>query len=305
MRDNKDSINVHLRKLIAVYEAGSQSEASRKYGWSPSTISGGLETLERALGYRLRKSDGLNVSGTSLAARCQPLLAALDQELEKRPNIIRVGITHYVASNFLTTVLSERVNVSIHLHQADANSLLGQLASGKLDMVVGPKPVDRRGQFHFVPAGNILYKIVANHSINSNYVETMSGEDVWRYLFGSCRWAVNGVGTTTRDRISGVMHALSIQESCWLRNLVVESSDERVLLEAVSRSRDTVAILPWGPELGREIGKRSSHPAKIFSLPDSPPWPHVTVGVTISAPPENGLLNQANEIQGRLGEALN
>ena len=294
-----DYLVIHLRKLIAFAEAGSQAAAATANHWGQATVSDSLDRLETTLGYKLRARSELNNLGRSLAQRCKPLLEALDQELAKRPHEMRVGITHYAGRNFLASLLSQEQDGAIYLQEADANSLFKQLQAGQLDMVIGATPLEADFSFLILPSGSIPFRIVAHPTVNT---ENALGENGWYYLLGQCRWAANGVGTATRRRLDYIIDLLSIPRAKWMSQMVAESTDESILLEVVSGAKNTVAVLPWGPAL-RQAAKSSG--VRVLDLPTKPAWPPVTIGVTLTP----GICAQeindaAKKIQTRLADAL-
>ncbi|WP_271982758.1 LysR family transcriptional regulator [Pseudoclavibacter terrae] len=138
----------HLRAVVAVYRAGSVSEAARWLGLSQPTVSAHLRSVEDQLGIRLFDRESARLVPTAaaheLARTAGAHVDALDELLypslaDARAAVLRVG----GAAEFLREVVAPslprllaNVEASVSLRFGLAEELLEALAAGELDVVV-------------------------------------------------------------------------------------------------------------------------------------------------------------------------
>ncbi|MFO1405272.1 MAG: LysR family transcriptional regulator [Azonexus sp.] len=269
---------VHLQKLIAVSNHGSQTNAAIALGISKSTLSAGLQALNDGLRVRVWNNSSLTPEGSSLARRCGQLLEELNLILSNPAALLRVGVTHYVARNFLMDCMPDG---KMSIYQGDVHSLFTKLRDGKMDIVLGADP-SGVNQDIFVASGKcpIPYCIVANRNYSPLLPEDnkLPGSELLaRLLKSSNKWALSSPGTLTRLRLDNLLRQTNKPLSWWLPYMVAESSDETILMDVVNRIPGAVAILPWGPGMDRQLSTAKS----VIKFPlqsDSTWWPDVEVG---------------------------
>lgn len=147
----------HLRYFAEVARRGSVAAASRALFVTPQTVSGQIQELERSLGQPLFDRVGKRLVLTSAGSTAldyanaifglgDELAAVLRSEAGARRMTLRIGITDSVPK--LTTVATLASLIDRHRDQLELTcnegsypELLGRVAAGELDMVLGDTPV--------------------------------------------------------------------------------------------------------------------------------------------------------------------
>ena len=169
----------NLNYFVAVTEAGSIREASRRLGISASAVSRQILQLEEAIGVPLFDPIGsklrISAAGSVLLRHCTATLqnlevtvAEIDALQELRTGIIRVGTVESVSINLLPKLLQRfamdypLIHVSVFVGPAEA--VADSVAGGHVDIgfVFNPLHTDRfkkhfRKQFSL---GAIVSKII-------------------------------------------------------------------------------------------------------------------------------------------------
>ncbi len=159
----------HLRYFWMVAKAGSIARASAQLHSSPQSISGQLTTLQEALGVQLFQRAGRNLELTETGRRTLnyadeifTLADELTEMLHGLPAlpalVFRVGIADVVpkstAYRLVAPALRMDEPVRLVCREGPLESLLGELAVNKLDMVIAdramPSGVSVRGYDHFL-----------------------------------------------------------------------------------------------------------------------------------------------------------
>lgn len=154
-----DDLNYrHLLYFWAVAKEGSITKAAERLGMSVQAISTQLRQLERQLGQTLLVSQGrsleLTESGRTALAHAEQifhtgdrLLQALAEPRMARPRLA-VGITDAVpklfAFHLFENVLRPPLAVRLECSEGDFETLLGELAVNRLDLVVADRSAPER-----------------------------------------------------------------------------------------------------------------------------------------------------------------
>lgn len=146
----------HLHYFWVVAKAGGIARASERLHVTPQTISGQLSLLEDNLGETLFTRVGRNLELTengrlvlsyadeifSLGAELEEMVGNLPQE---RPLVFKVGVTDVVpksiAYRLLAPALKLEEPVRIVCREGDIDSLLGELAVHRVDLVIADGPI--------------------------------------------------------------------------------------------------------------------------------------------------------------------
>ncbi|MFK7913129.1 MAG: LysR family transcriptional regulator, partial [Pseudomonadales bacterium] len=146
----------HLLYFWTVAREGSIAKASKILHLTPQTISGQLKLLEDAVGHPLfeRVGRGLVLSSTGqIVNQYADEIFTLGAELAQRvrePDVaasgnLRVGVVNSIAKlityRVLKPLLAEHSDVKLICHEANLESLLGELAVHQLDLVVSDRKV--------------------------------------------------------------------------------------------------------------------------------------------------------------------
>lgn len=147
----------HLRYFAEVARRGSVSAAARTLFVTPQTISGQIQELEQSIGQALFDRVGkrlvLTTVGTTaldyantIFALGDELGAILRSEARVRRLILRVGITDSVPKILTVTTLApliekHRDELELICQEGAYPELLGRVATGELDMVLGDSTV--------------------------------------------------------------------------------------------------------------------------------------------------------------------
>lgn len=138
-----------LRTLVAAVDLGGFGRAATSVGRSQSAVSLQMQRLEAQLGEKLFRKEGrrlaLTDAGDTVLAYARRLLALNDEAVAAVRGVavagsVRLGLTQDLAEPALTPVLARfaRAHPAVHVEVRIERSvtLLDQLASGRLDLVV-------------------------------------------------------------------------------------------------------------------------------------------------------------------------
>ncbi|MBV9373936.1 MAG: LysR family transcriptional regulator [Alphaproteobacteria bacterium] len=153
--------NAQLRALIAIYEAGSFTQAARRLGISLASVQRSARSLEAELRQKIFHNTAVGVTTNERGARFAERLLRATRELEggieevnaKRGAIrgrILVGALMMAGNYLLASTLSKFISVykaaNITVINGPYDVLLGKLRAGSLDFLVGllknPAPAD-------------------------------------------------------------------------------------------------------------------------------------------------------------------
>ncbi len=166
----------HLHYFWVVAKTGGIARASERLHLTAQTISGQITLFEDKLGYQLFNRVGrkleLNDAGRTVYAYADQIFS-LGEELEEamrlrpggRPLQFRVGVSDAVPKTIayllLETALKMQDPVRIICREGKLNSLLGDLAIHRLDIVIADSPIpgniDVRGYSHLLGECNTSF----------------------------------------------------------------------------------------------------------------------------------------------------
>ncbi|MBI1424280.1 MAG: transcriptional activator NhaR [Gammaproteobacteria bacterium] len=186
----------HLHYFWIVAKAGGIMRASERLHLTPQTISGQLSMLEDQLGEPLFQKVGrqleLTDTGRLVLSYAEDIFA-LGGELEavlrnlppERPMVFRVGIADVVpktiTARLLAPALALNAQVRMICKENDLDSLLGELALHRLDLVIADAPIPARlnvtGYNHNL--GNSGISFLATHALakplRKNFPHSLEG----------------------------------------------------------------------------------------------------------------------------------
>ncbi|MFK5915298.1 MAG: transcriptional activator NhaR [Woeseiaceae bacterium] len=146
----------HLHYFLVVAKSGSIARASEKLHLTPQTISGQLSLLEESLDNALFSRVGRNLELTdtgrlvlSYAEEIFSLGGELEEMLrnipEDRPLVFKVGVVDVVPKSIAYRLLAPALElpeaVRIICREGSVDSLLGELALHKVDLVIADSPI--------------------------------------------------------------------------------------------------------------------------------------------------------------------
>ncbi len=166
----------HLHYFWVVAKEGGIARASERLHITPQTISGQISLLELHFGAELFSKVGRNIELTEtgrLVLNFAEDIFSLGNELEQmmhhlpenRPEQFRVGVVDVVpksiAHQILLPVLKMANPVRMVCREADLDTLLGELAVHRLDLVIADRPipstVSTRGFSHKLGACSVSF----------------------------------------------------------------------------------------------------------------------------------------------------
>jgi DNA-binding transcriptional LysR family regulator len=139
----------NLNYFVAVTEAGSIREASRRLNISPSAVSRQILQLEEAVGVPLFERLGsklrISAAGTALLRHCTTVLrnlettvAEIDALQELRTGVVRVGTVESASISLLPTLLelfaAEYPLIHVSVVMGSAESVADSVAEGRVDI---------------------------------------------------------------------------------------------------------------------------------------------------------------------------
>ncbi len=176
----------HLLYFWTVVRGGSIASAAETLNLAPQTISGQLKLLEEAVGEPLfnRVGRGLVLTDTGrfvnqYADEIFHLGAELTQRIKSReallPTIVHVGvltsIPKMVALHVMEPALDLAEPVRVVCHEGDLDTLLGELATHRLDLIISDRPLPSGSPVKAFnhPLGESSVSIFAHKSIAKTY----------------------------------------------------------------------------------------------------------------------------------------
>ncbi|KRA46488.1 hydrogen peroxide-inducible genes activator [Pseudoxanthomonas sp. Root630] len=155
----------HLRYLVALHDQGNFSRAAESCFVTQSTLSAGIRELEEALGVqvaeRTKRSVVITASGRRLVARARLLLrdaealvAISKDDGGPMSGVLEMGVLPTIGP-FLLPQLIRRLGarfprLRLALREDKTRHLLGQLAEGRLDLVLMAFPYETPGMETFM-----------------------------------------------------------------------------------------------------------------------------------------------------------
>lgn len=145
-----------LRSFLAVYRAGTITEAARRLHLSQPAVTAHIQTLERQLGVRLfdrlpRRGVAATVQADALAVRIGPHLDALSSadlfdHVEDGPPV-RLGGPADLLATFVIPAVASLLGrgLRVHAHTSDQADVVEMVAAGELDLAVTVGAVTHRG----------------------------------------------------------------------------------------------------------------------------------------------------------------
>lgn len=145
----------HLYYFWNVIRRGSVVAACESLRLAPSTVSAQIHDLEDQLGHKLTRRAGKNLVATETGKLVfqyadkifmlgEDLMTALQQEAEKEPERVHVGIADVLpkslARRLIEPALRLRAPARVICHEAAAEELLARLIAGDLDVILSDSP---------------------------------------------------------------------------------------------------------------------------------------------------------------------
>ncbi|MEJ2361121.1 MAG: transcriptional activator NhaR [Gammaproteobacteria bacterium] len=186
----------HLHYFWMVAKEGGIARASERLHLTPQTISGQISMLEDQLGEPLFNKVGrqleLTETGRLVLSYAEDIFA-LGGELEavlrnlppERPMVFRVGVADVVPKTITARLLAPALELPAQVRmickENDLDSLLGELALHRLDLVIADAPIPERlnvtGYNHNL--GNSGISFLATHELASplrkNFPQSLEG----------------------------------------------------------------------------------------------------------------------------------
>lgn len=251
----------HLRYFWVVAKEGSIARAAERLRLTPQTISGQLGLLEDSLGTSLlsRVGRGLELTDTGrLVLSYAEEIFSLGEELEDavrnapepRPLLFRVGVANVVpksiAYRLLAPALQLAVPVRMVCREEALDTLLGELALHRLDLVIADRPL----------SSNVSVRAF-NHPLGECGVSFfVQGGQMRRYagafpqVLEGAPLLLPGEGTAVRTRL---LHWLSAQR---IQPRIVGEFDDSSLMKTFGRAGTGIFMAPTviASEVVRQYG---------------------------------------------------
>jgi LysR family transcriptional activator of nhaA len=186
----------HLHYFWVVAKQGGIARASERLHLTPQTISGQISLLEESLGENLFKKVGRNLelteSGRMVLSYADEIFS-LGSELEdalhnlpsERPMVFRVGVADVVPKTIAYRLLAPAMAlpdpVRILCKENSLDSLLGELALHRIDMVIADAPIPAglnvRGYNHVLGECGISFLAVPKlaRSLRKQFPQSLNG----------------------------------------------------------------------------------------------------------------------------------
>jgi LysR family transcriptional activator of nhaA len=239
----------HLRYFWMVAKEGGIARASERLHLTPQTISGQLGLLEEQLGEALFTKVGRQLELTDagrLVLSYADEIFALGGELEdalrnlpqERPMVFRVGVVDVVpksiASRILAPALALNDPVRLVCRESNLDSLLGELALHRLDLVIADGPI---------PSG--LNVTGYNHNLGESGISFLATASLAKALRNGFPQSLTGAPLLIPSEINMVQSRL-LQ---WLEGLhihprIVGEFDDSALMKAFGQAGKGVFIAP-------------------------------------------------------------
>jgi LysR family transcriptional activator of nhaA len=251
----------HLHYFWMVAKEGGIMRASERLHLTPQTISGQLSQLEDQLGEPLFNKVGrqleLTDTGRLVLSYAEDIFA-LGGELEavlrnlppERPMLFRVGVADVVpkriAARLLAPALALHAQVRLVCKESNLESLLGELALHRLDLVIADAPIPAR-----------LNVTGYNHNLGNSGVSFLATPDLAKPLRKTFPHSLDGAPLLIPSDINLMQSALlKWLESLHIHPRIVAEFDDSALMKAFGQAGTGVFITPTviAEEVASQIG---------------------------------------------------
>jgi len=281
-----------------VAKEGGIKRASEKLYLTPQTISGQLSLLEQYYGIKLFNKVGrtleLSEIGQQVLSYADEIFS-LGNELEQmmrslpdfRPELLKVGVVDLVpksvAHQILLPALKSTNDIRMTCREADLETLLGELALHKLDLVIAdraiPESVSNRGY---------------SHKLGESSVSFFATEQLQSQLLGSFPECLNNAPILLPNSDNQLRAHIDL----WLTKhhlqpRVIAEFDDSALMKAFGQEGVGVFVAPTAIELEVE----QSHNVKAIGRVDEirEAFYVVSVEKKIKNPIVSEIINNANK----------
>lgn len=246
----------HLHYFWVAAKQGGIARASEHLHLTPQTISGQISLLEDQLGEALFSKAGRNLELTDsgrLVLSYADEIFSLGGELEDalrnlpstRPRLLKVGVADVVpksiAYRLLAPALALPEPVRIVCRENSLDSLLGELALHRIDLVIADAPV---------PAG--LNVRGFNHALGESGISFLAVPDLVKSLRGDFPDNLNGAPLLLPSEINMVQaRLLQWLESLHIYPRMVGEFDDSALMKAFGQGGAGIFIAPTA--IAREL----------------------------------------------------
>jgi LysR family transcriptional activator of nhaA len=202
----------HLFYLWTVAREGGVSVAAKKLRLSQPTVSGQVHALEHALGVKLLERSGRKLVLTDagrtamrysevIFGQGRDLVEALAGRGESKPVLFTVGVVEalpkIVAYRVLAPVLAVESGLRLSCREDKPERLLGELASGDIDVVISDSPA---------PSGSRVHAY--NHALGDSGVTFFAGPAVAKSLRRGFPGSLDGVAVLLPSESASVRRPL-------------------------------------------------------------------------------------------------
>lgn len=290
MTDSKESDYPYIKKisgknlifLCSLSQHDSQADTARALGVRNGWVTEQKQKLERLLNLSLTDDEGITDDAKKLGKRLGPILRDLEVALSQREKEIHIGLTHFIAGNFLDDIINVTQDlwltkklgfrVKVRLIEDTIDVLERQLESGAIDLLVGGVSVDHDDLSKSSSdelALTVPYSLVSHTNFKVNNSQCLSEA----YTFSALKfwhksrefsWVINGKGTATR-RLLEEKWGVGIRQA--LDQSIAEAADERVMLNIVQLQPDGICLLPLGPNGFNWLNGGDNFPYQWHVLP--------------------------------------
>jgi LysR family transcriptional activator of nhaA len=251
----------HLHYFWMVAKQGGIARASEQLHLTPQTISGQIGLLEESLGEALFRKVGRNLELTEtgrLVLSYADEIFSLGGELEEalrnlpvdRPMVFKVGVADVVpksiAYRLLAPALELQDPVRIVCKENDLETLLGDLALHRIDMVIADGPI---------PAG--LNVRGFNHALGECGISFMAVPTLAKVLRKRFPQSLNGEPLLIPSEINMVQpRLLSWLDSQRIHPRIIGEFDDSALMKAFGQHGTGVFIVPTAiaDEVAKQFG---------------------------------------------------
>lgn len=179
----------HLQYFYTVVSEGGIHRAAQKLHVTPQTVSGQIAQLERYLGYPLFDRSVKRLVPTRLGKEAAKYAATIFQEGDKLSRLLdkgeldinltfQVGVLDSIPKIFAYDLLRQcfmlEQKVQLKLHTRELESLLGEFALNKLDLIISDRPIPPemsiKGYSHAIAeSGFSFYVAEFNHKVHPEH----------------------------------------------------------------------------------------------------------------------------------------
>ncbi len=251
----------HLHYFWMVAKEGGIMRASERLHLTPQTISGQISMLEDQLGEPLFNKVGrqleLTETGRLVLSYAEDIFA-LGGELEavlrnlppERPMVFRVGVADVVpktiTARLLAPALELNAQVRLICKENDLDSLLGELALHRLDLVIADAPIPAR-----------LNVTGYNHNLGNSGISFLATQALAKPLRKKFPQSLHGAPLLIPSDINLLQSALlKWLEELHIQPRIVGEFDDSALMRAFGQAGMGVFIAPTviAKEIARQIG---------------------------------------------------